>query len=171
MIQTSTVATTLAEMTTQIDWKAVADCTGYRSLAKAYEDDLRRKYRTKSELRRLFKWVIGRATHKAHKVNPDNLTRRIIWYLNEWEMKRDYWWINYYTDRRIPKVHSNSIKGMGAKGRRKHRMRYAPKRRGKLFVQDQHMFAVQARKALGKKPRWSVKFKQQVAYHRLHQSL
>ena len=83
----------------KIDWKKVSQSTGYRSLKAAYEHDIRKRYQTKRELLIKFRWVIGRAQHYAHHQN-----RAIEEILNEWESKRDYWWLNYYQDCNQPKL-------------------------------------------------------------------
>ena len=83
----------------QINWKEVAKSPGYRSLKAAYAHDIRKKNRTKSELLRHFKWVIGRATHYSQKQN-----RLIQEVLNEWESRRTYWWLNYYQECKQPKL-------------------------------------------------------------------
>ena len=104
-----------------IDWKHLATTTGYKSLKVAYVNDVQKAakqkhpMRRKSEFLHKFQWVINRAKHYAH-----NTGKSIDIILNEWEEKRDYWWLNYYQDCRQPKFHSNSKKPMGINGIRKH---------------------------------------------------
>ena len=104
-----------------INWKHLATTTGYKSLKAAYTRDVQKSakqrypMRQKAEFLRQFQWVINRAKHYAHHTGK---TMEAI--LNEWEEKRDHWWLNYYQDCRQPKFHSNSKKPMGVKGTRKY---------------------------------------------------
>lgn len=108
----------------KVDWKYVSKTTGYLSLKAAYVHDVqeseknKRRFghamRNKPEFLRLFNWVISRAKHYAQ---IQNVTIDVI--LNEWENKRNYWWLNYYGDSRQPKSHSGSMKSMGLNGIRK----------------------------------------------------
>jgi hypothetical protein len=61
--------------------------------------------RKKAEFLHLFKWVLGRAQHYAHKTG---IPMACILY--NWERKRDYWWLNYYQDSQQPRFHSKSLK-------------------------------------------------------------
>lgn len=90
-----------------IDWKVVSQSDGYKSLKAAYERDVQnahkdaqrgnRPMRNKQEFRKLFDWVIARATHYAYHKQT---TVDVI--LNQWEAGRDYWWLNYYQECRQP---------------------------------------------------------------------
>lgn len=103
------------------NWKHLATTKGYKSLKAAYIHDVidaaseKHPMRNKAEFIRKFNWVIGRALHYAN-----NTGRSVEAILNEWEQKRDYWWLNYYQDCRQPKFHSNGIKTMGVRGKRKY---------------------------------------------------
>lgn len=110
----------------KIDWKHLATTPGYRSLKAAYTRDVqeseadrvrfkRKPMREKPEFLKLFNWVICRAKHYAIKQD-----RPIEEVLNEWEEKRDYWWLNYYQSSRQPKLHSKSLKPEGINGMRKY---------------------------------------------------
>jgi hypothetical protein len=99
----------------KINWKHLATTTGYKSLKKACFDDIKRNYRSKKEVLQKFRWVIARAKHYVHHTG-----KSIESILNEWEEKRDYWWINYYQDGRQPKFHSNCIKKSGINSIRKY---------------------------------------------------
>ena len=94
-----------------IDWKHLATTTGYKSLKEAYISDVQNKHRSKKESLRKFQWVINRAKHYAHHTG-----KSMEAILNEWEAKRDYWWLNYYQSGRQPKFHSDSTKTMGLRG-------------------------------------------------------
>lgn len=104
-----------------IDWKHLATTTGYRSLKTAYINDVQKAakqkhpMRNKSEFLRTFQWVINRAKHYAYHTG-----KSIEVILNEWEEKRDYWWLGYYQDSNQPRFHSNSKMVMGSRGMRKH---------------------------------------------------
>ena len=90
-----------------IDWKVVSQSDGYKSLKAAYERDVQdahktaqrghRPMRNKQEFRKLFDWVIARATHYAYHKQT---TVDVI--LNQWEARRDYWWLNYYQESNQP---------------------------------------------------------------------
>lgn len=102
-----------------LDWKAISKSPGYISLKKAYVHDVQKGWRSKAESRRHFKWVIGRAMHYSIK-----LRKPIESILNEWEEKRDYWWLNYYQASNQPKLHKKILKPMGKKGIKKHRKQH-----------------------------------------------
>lgn len=106
----------------QIDWKHLATTEGYISLKKAYIRDVqgaakekqrgRRPMRDKAVFLKLFNWVIARAKHYAEFTG-----RPIHEILNEWEAKRDYWWLNYYQECNQPKLfNSPNIKPIGIRG-------------------------------------------------------
>ena len=95
----------------KIDWKAVAQSPGYKSLKKAYIRDVHkagqtrakghRPMRDKEEFLKLFQWVIGRAQHYAIRQS-----RTVEDVLNEWESERNYRWLNYYQECNQPKLPS-----------------------------------------------------------------
>ncbi|GEK52317.1 hypothetical protein [Vreelandella venusta] len=90
-----------------IDWKAVSRSPGYQSLKAAYMQDVQESkkhqnpMRDKEEFLTKFRWVIGRAMHYAERQG-----RSIEEVLNEWEAKRDYWWLNFYQEGKQPKLSS-----------------------------------------------------------------
>lgn len=98
----------------KIDWKKVSQSEGYKSLKAAYEHDVQRNnkdmlrgfnpMRNKDEFYRKFKWVIARALHYANYWNQGNLTEALIHVLNAWELRRSYWWLNYYQNCNQPKL-------------------------------------------------------------------
>lgn len=104
-----------------INWKHLATTPGYMSLKAVYIHDVqgaarqRNPMRQKEEFLRKFQWVINRAKHYAHCTG-----KSIEIILNEWEEKRDYWWLNYYQDGRQPKFHSSSMRPLGIRGTRKY---------------------------------------------------
>lgn len=83
----------------EIDWKHVASTPGYRSLKAAYVADIQRGWRSKAKSLRLFNWVINRARHYAHVQQ-----RPIEDVLNEWEERRNQWWVGYYQAANQPKL-------------------------------------------------------------------
>lgn len=93
-----------------IDWKMVAQSTGYRSLKQSYQNSQMRSGRFKNnsyELHRQtkqFHWVISRAKHYAYHLNTS-----IEDILNGWEAKRSYNWESYYTDYRFPKLGKTAV--------------------------------------------------------------
>lgn len=102
----------------KINWKSFATSSGYKSLKTAYIHDVKKAseahspMRDKQEFLRKFRWVIDRAKHYAQRLN-----KPIEEVLNEWESKRNYWWINYYQECSQPKILSNkahNVKPMGA---------------------------------------------------------
>ena len=99
----------------QVDWKSLAQSKGYKSLKAAYAHDIRKKWRSKEELQKLFKWVMGRAQHYAIR---KGITMHQV--IDEWEEKREQWWFGYYSNSNQPKLHSNSVKPLGSKGLRKY---------------------------------------------------
>ncbi|RLC02967.1 MAG: hypothetical protein DRH90_12485 [Deltaproteobacteria bacterium] len=95
----------------QINWKKVAASPGYKSLKAACIKNIKEDqdialrhggspFRSKAELRRLFVWVIGRATHYAYK--QDRPIEDILW---AWESDRgNQWWFGYYSNHKQPKL-------------------------------------------------------------------
>jgi hypothetical protein len=93
----------------KINWKHLATTPGYRSLKAAYIRDVQkatrsaRPMRDKTEFLKKFIWVIGRAKHYAQHFEVP-----IAIILNEWESKRNYWWLNYYQECNQPKFHTHN---------------------------------------------------------------
>lgn len=93
-----------------VDWKYFSQTKGYKSLKEAYMSDARRAgkearpMRSKGELYEKFQWVISRCFHYAQALNKQPWD-----VLDEWESKRDYWWLNYYQESRQPKIRPESI--------------------------------------------------------------
>ena len=141
-----------------IDWSHIADTPGYKSLKAAYIRDVKqaseskRPMRDKDEFLRLFGWVISRAKHYANHTG-----KPVEAILNEWEEKRDYWWLNYYQDCRQPKFHSDAKKPMGVNGIRKYY------KSGGIFSSIRAKYKVdnfirfqQKESSAKKKPRWTM---------------
>ena len=99
----------------KIDWKIIAQSSGYKSLKAAYINDVQKGWRSKKESYAKFRWVIDRVKHYAHHKGV-----QITTILNSWETNRDHWWFSYYQDCYQPKLHSNSKKSPGIKGIRKY---------------------------------------------------
>lgn len=141
----------------EIDWKKVSQCPGYKSLKAAYIKDAMaagqhpNPMRKKPELYRHFQFAINRAKHYAHHLNCS-----IEDVLNDWEEKRDCWWLGYYTAHHRRKFHSDSIKPQGKAGLRKYYKRaYAHEPR--ILQRMLHRISTQEKRIRenGKKPRWS----------------
>jgi len=111
----------------KIDWKQVSKCDGYRSMKAVVANEAKRnaKWNRKPNERyaKKFNWAINRAKHYAYKfltlnnqiIHKNSLTLTMIIFLNEWEAKRDYCFLNYYQDGKFPKFHSNSLKNKRGK--------------------------------------------------------
>ncbi|MCG3743121.1 hypothetical protein EXA18_06410 [Vibrio cincinnatiensis] len=93
-----------------VDWKYFSQTKGYKSLKEAYMRDARnagkeaRPMRNKEELYKKLQWVISRCIHYAQALNKQPWD-----VLDEWESKRDYWWLNYYQESKQPKIRPESI--------------------------------------------------------------
>ena len=100
----------------KIDWKQLAASEGYISLKKCYIDDevSGRTFSNKKQLYAKFQWVLNRAKYYSYWLGVSMET-----VLNDWEEKRDYWWMNYYQDCRQPKFNNNSLKPIGINGIKK----------------------------------------------------
>ena len=158
----------------KIDWKAVAQSPGYKSLKAAYIRDVQasektrarghRPLRDKQEFLKLFQWVIGRAQHYAVRTG-----KPIEQILNEWETKRNYWWLNFYQECNQPKLPSGkprNVKHM--KPDTWHRQQRWHRPGTKVWFQD--LRSKRTRDAQftrkhhkGKKPRWSKEHKDRMA--------
>lgn len=107
----------------KVDWKYFSQTDGYKSLKAAYMRDVkqagneRRPMRSKEEFYERFQWVINRCVHYAHALN-----KKPWEVLDEWELKRGHWWLNFYQESRQPKIRPTSIsrKPMGIRGIKKH---------------------------------------------------
>lgn len=93
-----------------VNWKELSQSPGYKSLKAAMIHDMRKNWYSKKKCYELFRFVIGRAMHYAHKTGtpPE-------FYLNHWEKYRGYWWRNYYSDYNQPKI-GDTPKTLGLKG-------------------------------------------------------
>ena len=137
------------------DWKHLATTTGYKSLKAAYIRDVqgsakqKRPMRDKTEFLCKFQWVINRAKHYAHHTG-----KSMEAILNEWEAKRDYWWLNYYQNGRQPKFHSDGTKTMGVNGVRKYckKQNYSPEHIRSAV--NRVIYGDQEKERVKTKPRW-----------------
>lgn len=153
----------------KIDWKALAQSPGYRSLKAAYTRDVHKAgqethpMRKKAEFLKLFTWVIARAQHYAIRQN-----RPIEEVLNEWEAKRDYWWLNFYGEGRQPKLPSGKPRNVKYQKpetylRSRWGRRNEPGVYFKSLRNDRQRAARLAREKAGKKARWSMDHKRKMA--------
>lgn len=160
----------------KVNWKQFSQSPGYRSLKAAYIRDVqnaaKRKcpMRDKQEFFNHFNWVIGRALHYAHVLGT---TPDIV--LNAWEMRRSYWWLNFYQENEFPKLGTGkprNVKRMKADTQiLQHISLKTVNRFYKLeaFLHLQHCRTRNAqykRKASGKKPRWDNERKRHQARYR-----
>lgn len=142
----------------QINWKEVCKCPGYITLKKAMTTDITRKHRSKAESLKQFQWVIARAKHYAY-----HLRKPIQEVLNEWESKRDYWWLNYYQESRQPKLNkSELVKPMSIRTyhKRDHWLKKDPVKRKKRNLDAIVFLQKQKTKRKGNKERWSTEQKE-----------
>lgn len=156
-----------------IDWKAVARSPGYRSLKAAYMHDVHdagrhpNPMRKKAELLKKFRWVIGRALHYAHHTGEP--LEKI---LNQWEFKRDYWWINYYGEYKQPKQPSGKPRNVQPPRLERYygqqvKAGWVPRETllGRIR-KERTRLAKRARLKAGKKPRWGAEKKRRLARYR-----
>lgn len=153
-----------------IDWKALAQSPGYRSLKAAYIRDVHEAgqrtnpMRKKKEFLKLFRWVIARAQHYAHARGTSVET-----VLNEWESNRNRsWWLNFYGETQQPKLGSGkprNVKHMRPDTYFRRDAWYSndPVRRIKRIKEHRQTQARIDRKNAGKKPRWSKEHKDRMA--------
>lgn len=142
-----------------VDWKYFSQTKGYKSLKEAYMSDARRAgkearpMRSKGELYEKFQWVISRCFHYAQKLNKQPWD-----VLDEWESKRDYWWLSYYQESRQPKICPESIskKPMHIRGIKKY---YKSGRFRDSNTRVNSRIGDHLRKQRTKKPRWTEKRK------------
>lgn len=142
----------------QIDWAALAQTPGYRSLKAAYMADAHRAgmskhpMRTKQELYKTFRYAIDRAKHYAIRTG-----RPVSFFLDAWEAQRDYWWLNFYQDARQPKLPSGkprNVEPMSKVGYWKLYGRcYSKEQRFKQLRKLKRQNARVLRRERGKKPR------------------
>ncbi|MCG6228103.1 hypothetical protein [Vibrio furnissii] len=138
-----------------VDWKYFSQTKGYKSLKEAYMRDARnagkeaRPMRSKEEFYKRFQWVVNRCVHYAHALNKKPWD-----VLDEWESKRDYWWLNYYQGSNQPKIRPESIsqKPMHIRGIKK---LYKNARFPCSNTIVNSMIGDHLRKQRTKKPRWS----------------
>jgi len=153
----------------KIDWKEVAASPGYISMKAAVANEAKRtaKWGRKPDERyaQCFNFAINRAKHYALHIEGVifvNMTYALITILNDWEDKRDYSFINYYSDYNFPKFHSGNKKLLGVRGQikgyRKDRFYRDPKKRQKRIL----LLLVGQQKAASKKakPRWTSEYKE-----------
>lgn len=158
----------------KIDWKALAQSPGYRSLKAAYIKDVQeaakraRPMRDKAEFLRLFTWVINRAQHYAIRQG-----RPIEEVLNAWETRRNgSWWLNAYGESRQPKLPSGKPRNVKYQKAEAHfrkefkRGWYSSERAFKHLRAERRRVARSAREVAGKKARWSSDMKQRAALRR-----
>lgn len=159
----------------KIDWKAVSQSVGYRSLKKAYIKDVvdaakhKHPMRKKQEFLKLFGWVIARAKHYSVRTGA---TFESV--LEHMEKGRDYWWLNYYQGSRQPKLPSGkprNVKPANAETyyrKDSKRCKYAPGLLLKKLRTERTRVAKENRKQLGKAARWPASRKKREAeYHLL----
>jgi len=154
----------------QIDWKTVSRSEGYGSLKAAYMSDLRAKHRSRSkaELQKHFRWVIGRAMHYAVRQG-----RELHHVLNQWERERQSWWFGWYIDHRQPKLPSGkprNVKPMKSATyvRSDYFHSRDPIRRFKSIRDTRRRLASELRAKQGKKERWSTECKRREAQYRFY---
>lgn len=70
---------------------------GCASLRAELERNIEDRWRTREELEKRLQWVLDRADMYAKKCHTDRET-----VLAAWEEDRDYWWLNYYQERKQP---------------------------------------------------------------------
>lgn len=90
----------------KVDWKYIAGTPGYVSLKVAYENSaMKADAFRKDALYKQFQWVINRAKHYAHYrgLNLDEV-------LDQWEVRRNYYWCNYYQDSNFPRLDVPDVK-------------------------------------------------------------
>ena len=150
----------------KIDWKHLATTEGYKSLKNDVIRDIKSKrtFNSKENLWNRFHWIINRAKHYAHETG---LTIENI--LNQWEAKRNYWWVNYYQESNFQKLtRTSTVKKQGLTGLIKY---YKTDRwyiNDPKHIRNRILSAKQehAKKLRTKKPKWSAKRKQQAKKYR-----
>jgi len=140
----------------KIDWKRVSKTPGYISLKKAMIFDIKKNWRSKQESYTKFVWVIARATHYAH-----HLGKPIEEILNEWESKRNYWWVNYYQDSRLPKLNkAPSVRPPSFRSyHKKHPWHMDPVKRKRFNFEAIVRRQKESSKRKDKTARWSIEHK------------
>lgn len=152
----------------QIDWKALAQTEGYKSLKAAYNRDVQaiakqgRPMRNKEEFLKKFRWVIARAQHYA--VRRDTTVASV---LKSWEAARDYWWMNFYRDGHMPKLPSGKPRNVRwPKPSKANSWGLTHIERFKRLRRERHQLAVKAREQKGKPARWGAARKRVKRFHR-----
>lgn len=106
-----------------------------------------------------FRWAIGRAIHYAHVCG---VTLNTI--LNDWEEKRTYKFISYYSNHHFPKLHNNTRKPVGLraciKAIRKDTW-YSQEKNGRVCSEIMRFDAIK-RKQRDKKPRWTPEYRRRI---------
>lgn len=144
----------------KIDWKKLAQSPGYKSLKAAYIRDVheagqsKRPMRKKAEFLKLFRRVIGMAQHYA--VRTGKPVEQVI---NEWEEKRDYWWLNFYSEHHLSKLASGKPRNVQHQKTETYLRSSLSKRDPESYIQrlksERTRLAKVQRKIDGKKARWS----------------
>lgn len=145
-------------MNQRINWKVISQSTGYKSLKEAYVRDLmsKRSGRSKAELRSVFRFAIGRAMHIAHHTN---LPLEEI--LKQLEADRSYWWLGYYTEGKIPKIHPNVLKPRGINYLRKDYKKWGSLSNRKYYPNRRICdFIIHNQPKRTKKARWTKRMKE-----------
>jgi len=149
----------------KLDWKRISKSTGYKSMKKEVVDYTNKAKRLNwgrdDEYQKKFEFIINRAKHYTVKTivlyTNDRMvnTTAFIKILDEWEEKRTYCFINYYSSYRQPKLFKEKFKPNGLKGTIK---RYQKEKRwtaDEISIQIQYRISVMRKENATKKPiRW-----------------
>jgi hypothetical protein len=146
----------------KINWKQLARSKGYRLFKKSFMEYKLRTRCHKDSADKTFKKIIGLAQSSTFKFckYPDLYTYHISQLLQEWEDKRSYCWLNYYSSSKFNKPHSNSVKDRNI-------IKYYKSLKNNVRYKNKSITDAQQklRKNLGKKARWT---KQQKNFHLTH---
>lgn len=149
----------------EINWKEVSKSPGYISLKATLTKDLqsnnrdkqrnRRPLRDNPELIKHFNWIIARAIHYSHW-----LQKPLQDVLNEWESKRNYFWLGYYQDSKFPKLNpkSDHVGRISLRNAYKTDRWYKndPLKATKLYFKQLVYQQISKSKRTGKKKRWTM---------------
>jgi len=95
-----------------LDWKQISQSPGYKSMKKAVADEAKRtaKWKRKPDERYMesFNFAIARAKHYSHHTG-----KSVEYILNEWEERRDYNFISFYSNHHLPKLFEEKFKPWG----------------------------------------------------------
>lgn len=158
----------------KIDWKKLAQSPGYKSLKAAYIRDVHeagqqpRPMRKKAEFLKLFRRVIGMSQHYAIRTG-----KPIEQVLNEWEEKRDHWWLNFYSDHHLSKLASGKPRNVKYQKAGTYLRSSLSKRDPKRYIErlksERARLAKSQREIDGKKARWSTERKVREAKYRQYE--